>query len=81
MLFQPKTKYSIQVSIVSVVSAESENEAVGRLISVIQEACRILDKDEVVDLGVNHHFRIKKLLPTKRPAVTSSHQKGGENRG
>jgi hypothetical protein len=79
MKFQPKTKYSVQVSIQSVVNAESEEQAVGRLFSVIREACNILDKDEVVDLGANYRFKVKRL--TRRPAFNSSHQKGGEKNG
>jgi hypothetical protein len=79
MKFQPKTKYSVQVSIQAVVNAESEEQAIGRLFSVIREACNILDKDEVVDLGANYRFKVKRLLV--RPAVNSSHQKGGEKNG
>jgi len=57
---------------------------VERLISVIREACRLLDKDEVLDFGINSHFKVQEVRLTwanKRPAVYKLHRKGGEQSG
>ena len=79
MKFQPKTKYSVQVSIQSVVNAESVAEARDKVRGLVNKANSFLSSDEVVDLGANYRFKVKRL--TRRPAISSSHQKGGEKNG
>lgn len=79
MKFQPKTKYSVQVSIQSVVNAESVAEARDKVRGLVNKANSFLSSDEVVDLGANYRFKVKRL--TRRPAFSSSHQKGGEKNG
>lgn len=57
-------KYTVKTNIQVVLSAESETEAVVRLVFLIQKLNGFLKKDEVIDVDSIRNIKVKKLKLT-----------------
>ncbi len=81
---EAKTKYyQVQAAIKATVKAPRETEALRRLLFVIRDMNRIVDKDEVVDIDPSINVWVDEIgpAPKKRPAIKNSKKKGGEQNG